>query len=421
MKFLHFSDSHLGCWKDDLMNFYGLMTFENILKNGIKEKVDFIIIAGDIFDNSYPKIDILKQSAKILKEVKENNIPVYEIAGSHDYSPTDKTILKVFESAGLMINVFKANHTENNQIHLDFIEDRSGAKIAGIIGRVRGTDLSIYEYLDRENLEEEKGFKIFVFHNAITEEKDDELSFYDSISKSFLPQNFNYYAGGHIHNVLPSNLKDQKNINATSPIVYPGCIFPTNFAELESGDFGGYCIVKNTEGSWINIEWKNEKVIDVLPLIINVNNKTVKDISDLIEEKINIDMNQKIVTLRIEGEMKTGNPSDINFRDIEKKIYDKGAIRFFRNTRKLISKQSLITKSLIGSSREEIENKIIKDNIDKVKVSKWNKDKEEEILKNILSKCGYRRGDSKVKDFNDDKIKLLLNILGINDIWEKYE
>ena len=65
MKFAHLADIHLGCWKDDNLNEIGMKTFKQVIKNIIKEKIDFIIISGDIFDSSYPKIDILKEAIRI--------------------------------------------------------------------------------------------------------------------------------------------------------------------------------------------------------------------------------------------------------------------------------------------------------------------------------------------------------------------
>jgi len=67
----------------------------------LKKKVDFILIAGDLFNTSLPGIDKLKLAVQKLKQLKDNNIPVYIIAGSHDFSPSGKTMLDVLENAGL--------------------------------------------------------------------------------------------------------------------------------------------------------------------------------------------------------------------------------------------------------------------------------------------------------------------------------
>ena len=75
----------------------------------------------------------------------------------------------------------------------------------------------------KEALEKEEGFKIFMFHTALTELKPKELDKMDSAPVSFLPRNFDYYAGGHVHIVKEASLDGYKNI------VYPGPLFPNNF------------------------------------------------------------------------------------------------------------------------------------------------------------------------------------------------
>ena len=117
------------------------------------------MIAGDLFDTALPSIDILKSTAKILNRLKDFDIPIYIIPGSHDFSASGKTMLDVLENAGLVHNVMKFN---NNK--LDFTVDRTGVKLAGMFGRKGGLETYDYANLDKSNLESEPGFKIFLFH-----------------------------------------------------------------------------------------------------------------------------------------------------------------------------------------------------------------------------------------------------------------
>ena len=51
----------------------------------VRKKVDFIIIAGDFFDEPMPKLEIVKNVILKLRELQEkSNIPVYVLYGSHD-------------------------------------------------------------------------------------------------------------------------------------------------------------------------------------------------------------------------------------------------------------------------------------------------------------------------------------------------
>lgn len=87
MKFLHTSDWHLG------MSLRGNISYEtdqryainNICEIAINEKVDGILIAGDIFDRSIASADAVKMYDEIVTYIcGELNIPVFIIAGNHD-------------------------------------------------------------------------------------------------------------------------------------------------------------------------------------------------------------------------------------------------------------------------------------------------------------------------------------------------
>ena len=100
MKFAHMADCHLGGWRHPKMRELSFKYFEEAISRSIKKNVDFILISGDLFNTSLPGVDILKATVKKLKELRNNGIPVYIIAGSHDYSVSGKTFLEVLEKAG---------------------------------------------------------------------------------------------------------------------------------------------------------------------------------------------------------------------------------------------------------------------------------------------------------------------------------
>src|SRR3989338_10236155 len=104
MKFAHIADCHLGSWSSHPeMKELPLKAFEQAVNACIMEKVDFILVAGDLFDTSMPGVDVLRFAAEHLRRCRDNGITVYIIAGSHDYSPTGKTMISVLESAGLVV------------------------------------------------------------------------------------------------------------------------------------------------------------------------------------------------------------------------------------------------------------------------------------------------------------------------------
>ncbi|HTY43642.1 MAG TPA: DNA repair exonuclease, partial [Patescibacteria group bacterium] len=110
-RFAHISDVHLGGWKQGVLQELNFQSFRQIIEICIKEKLDFILIAGDLFDSAYPPIDILKETFNEFRKLKEAKIQCFIIAGSHDYSVSGKTFLDVLEKAGFCRNV--ANFEEN--------------------------------------------------------------------------------------------------------------------------------------------------------------------------------------------------------------------------------------------------------------------------------------------------------------------
>src|SRR3989338_1319341 len=118
MKFAHLADCHIGAWRDPKLRAVSNKAFEIAIDKCIEEKVDFVLISGDLFNTSLPSIDSLRIAAAKFRELKDNDIPVYAIAGSHDFSPSGKTLIDVLESAGLLVNVVKGriveSVTENN-------------------------------------------------------------------------------------------------------------------------------------------------------------------------------------------------------------------------------------------------------------------------------------------------------------------
>src|SRR3972149_8842641 len=105
VKFAHISDVHLGGWKQLPMQELNFLSFKKVIDTCISKKVEFVLMAGDLFDSAYPPIEILKETFAEFKRLKEAKIPCFLIAGSHDYSVSGKTFLDVLEKAGFCKNV----------------------------------------------------------------------------------------------------------------------------------------------------------------------------------------------------------------------------------------------------------------------------------------------------------------------------
>ena len=71
VKFAHISDVHLGGWKQQPLQELNSQSFKMAVNICINKKLNFVLIAGDLFDSAYPGIEILKETfyeaKKILK------------------------------------------------------------------------------------------------------------------------------------------------------------------------------------------------------------------------------------------------------------------------------------------------------------------------------------------------------------------
>jgi len=192
-----------------------------------------------------------------------------------------------------------------------------------------GLEKSFYEDLVRENLESEPGFKIFMFHSLLSEFKPKDFEKVDSQPLSLLPKNFNYYAGGHPHFVF------QKQEPDYGIIAYPGPLFPNNFKELEKLKNGGFYIYEDG-----NLTHETLQTYNVFSMKIDADHKTPEQVENEIKEQIkDKEFNNTIITMRVEGTLETGKPTDINFREIFDLLYEKSAYFVMKNTIALLSKE----------------------------------------------------------------------------------
>ena len=354
MKFAHLADCHIGGWRDPELKELSIRAFENAIEICIKEYVGFVLIAGDLFNTSLPSIDLIKRTAEILNKLKEHDIDVYIIPGSHDFSPSGKTMIDVLENAGLVVNVMKI---KNNQLLLT--HDKTGVKITGLVGLRSSLDKHYYQNLDFTNIENETGFKIFMLHNTINELKPKDMEKVDGMSLSLLPKNFDYYAAGHVHFIKEIN-------HGKGKLVYPGPLFPNNFKEIEELKHGGFYIYDNG-----NLKYVPVKLKDVLCAEIDANGKSSRKVED---EILNINgFEGKILLLRIAGVLKEGKSSDINFKVISEKFKD--SFVFLKNTTKLSSKEFLDLEVKEGEI-SDVEGDIIKE---------FKSDYDEEFIVNLMN------------------------------------
>jgi len=344
VKFAHISDVHLGGWKQQPLQDLNLESFKLAIEICIEKKVEFVLIAGDLFDSAYPPIEILKETFAQFRKLSQAKIPCFIVAGSHDYSVSGKTFLDVLEKAGFCKNVTSLDsesilsEERNQKIILNPIIYGNVA-IYGYPGKKSGLEIP---ELRKIKLNDAPGlFKILMLHTTLDKAKG-TLPI-DSIESSSLPK-ADYYALGHLHMDFQFE-----------HFVYPGPIFPNNFQELEDLKCGSFYIVDTATNKIEKIELKLKEVLNIFLRIENATTATDKILTELEKH----DLKNKIVLLRIVGELENGKVSDIKFSTITEFVKNKSAYFLLRNTHDLKSKEIELTISSETQSSENIEKETI--------------------------------------------------------------
>ena len=399
MKFAHLADCHIGGWRDPKMRDLNINSFVEAIRRSVDKNVDFILISGDLFNTSLPSIDKLKVVTEKLKELKDRTIAVYIIPGSHDFSPSGRTMLDVLEKADLLVKVVKGTAVDG-KLKLKFTVDaKTGAKITGMLGKAGMLEKTYYESLDKESLEKEDGFKIFMFHTALTEFKPRDMQKMDSSPLSLLPKNFDYYAGGHVHYVF------QKEEPGFGTIVYPGPLFPNNFSEIEKLGCGGFYFYNDGK-----LEYEKIELVKHFPVVVECNHKSASQVHmEIMKEIKDKTFENTLVTIKLSGTLESGKPSELDFREIFSTLNANGAYFVMKNTNALSMKE-LDSVKIDSASTEDIEHSLIKEHINKIDMPL--ETEEQKVVTDLMNVMGMEKDEGeKNADFEkrlkEDVSKLL--------------
>ncbi|MBI4147738.1 DNA repair exonuclease [Candidatus Woesearchaeota archaeon] len=353
MKFAHMADCHLGGWRDPRLRLANSAAFEWVIRKCIGECVDFVLIAGDLFNSAVPSIESLQCAVQGLMDLRRAGIPVYAIAGSHDFSPSGRTMFDVLETAGLLTNV-AMGAVENDKLCLKFtVDPKTKVKITGMVGRIGGLEKGYYHDLDVRRLEEESGCKIFLFHSAIEELKPKGMEKMVGMAGSLLPKGFDYYAGGHVHVTDHAQLEERHNI------VFPGPVFPNNFAELEKLKQGSFCVVADGVVRHVPVE-----VHPVRSVVVDAEGREPQAVEEEVVAAVKaVVADNAIVTVRVQGCLKSGKPSGLNWQRLNGVAG--GALVVLKNTSQLVSRE-LNAVRVPAVSVEEVEHAVIAEYVPQV-------------------------------------------------------
>ena len=242
MLFSHISDTHLGLQQ------YGLEererdiydSFNQAIDISIKDHVDFVIFAGDIFHTPNPSGTAILQMANALKRLKDNSIDSFFILGEHDISRMRATpVPYVYHNLQFSTYVGSGKPVYHKDV-----------MIAGF-DKIRKNELQPFEEKFREIdilAKQHNGHKILVLHQGITEIN----QFAAELNSSDLPKNFTYYAMGHLHD---KSVKQFEQLGGT--LAYPGSTEMTTsegIKETEKGFFEVDISSQEAKPNWVKLD-----------------------------------------------------------------------------------------------------------------------------------------------------------------------
>ncbi len=283
MIFSHISDTHLGLVQ------YGseereqdvYLSFNESIDTSIKDHVDFVIFAGDIFHVPNPSGTAIVQMANALKRLKQNNIDSFFILGEHDISRIRSTpIPYVYHNLEFSRYIGQGKPFEYKGNLLVGFDKIRKAEISKYEGRFAQIDQAIKEH---------SGHKILVLHQGISEFN----KFAGELQSTDLPKNFTYYAMGHLHD------KEFRNFNHLSgPVAYPGSTELTTsegIKETNKGFFEVDISKKEASLNWIKLETRPQ-------FSFKTNYEELGNFMDEVIEKVSNFKRKSVVEIKIQGE-----------------------------------------------------------------------------------------------------------------------
>ena len=283
MIFSHISDTHLGFvqYHSEERENDVYQAFDEAIDTSIKDHVDFIILAGDIFHVPNPSGKAIVVLANALKRLKKSNIDSFFILGDHDISRIRATPVPwVYHNLDFSKYIGNGKPFVYKDVLITGFDKRRKSEIESFE--------SDFAQVDAE-AKKHQGHKILVLHQGIAEIN----KFAAELNSTDLPKNFTYYAMGHLHD---QDLKRFSHLGG--PLAYPGSIELTSSEGIKETQKGLYQVdISKPEASptWIKLDTRPQ--FSIKTSIENIPSEV-----DTIADKIKSLARKPIVELKITGE-----------------------------------------------------------------------------------------------------------------------
>lgn len=277
MKILHTSDLHIGKY----IGTYDLKedteyVLNQVVETAIREKVEVVLISGDVFDRPNPSEEAIKMYVSFLKELLDKNIKVIAISGNHD--------------SGIRLSAYKDILGKGYFVEGEFNSPMRKVSLSDEYGPVNfymlpfftpfivksnlklekgleNYDLAMDEIIKRENIDTSQR-NIILAHQFVAGFKfggsEEDFSYSNGDEKNVAGvgiisldkfQDFDYVALGHIH-------KPQKISRET--IRYSGSLLKYKTSEIDGPDKSVVIIDLKEKG---NIEVKLDPIKPLHPFV----------------------------------------------------------------------------------------------------------------------------------------------------------
>ena len=284
MIFSHISDTHLGFVQyhseereEDIYS-----AFNQAIDTSIKDHVNFVIFAGDIFHVPNPSGKAIIVLANALKRLRQNSIESFFILGEHDISRIRSTPVPfVYHNLEFSKYIGNGKPLVHKDILIMGFDKRRKSEIHTFENDFATADLAAKNH---------QGHKILVLHQGISEIN----KFAGELNSTDLPKNFTYYAMGHLHD---QELKRFSHLGG--PLAYPGSIEMTSSESIKDAQKGFYQV--DTSGPEVTSNWIKLDTRPQMSSRISIDN--LSDEIGVLAEKIKSCSRKPVVEIRITGDV----------------------------------------------------------------------------------------------------------------------
>jgi DNA repair exonuclease SbcCD nuclease subunit len=210
------ADTHLGYRQYGLTERENdfLEVFDDIIEETVKERPDFVVHSGDLFEYSRPPTKALLTAQKGILRLKNEKIPIYATAGNHDIVMRKNALPPqiLYKDFGLKLISPKNPYYTEGDVFIGGAPYASKYNSKDLIERLENVEKSSQNHKKR----------VLVVHQGI----DLYLPYEYEIKIGDIPKTFNYCAFGHIHERIVDDFGEGK-------LAYPGSTEVWRSNELE--------------------------------------------------------------------------------------------------------------------------------------------------------------------------------------------